>query len=54
MLKNGFLSVEVDKCVYTKCTKKERVIIALYVDDILIFGTSLSSTKYQEISSFTV
>ena len=22
LLKNGFLSVEVDKCVYTKCTKK--------------------------------
>ena len=23
LLKNGFLSVEVDKCVYTKCTKKK-------------------------------
>ena len=37
-----------DKCVYTKCTEKECVIIALYVDDMLIFGTSLSvvhSTK---------
>ena len=48
MLKNEFLSVEVDKCVYTKCTEKECVIIALYVDDMLIFGTSLSvvhSTK---------
>ena len=31
-----------DKCVYTKCTEKECVIIALYVDDMLIFGTSLS------------
>ena len=37
-----------DKCVYTKCTEKECVIIALYVHDMLIFGTSLSvvhSTK---------
>ena len=30
-----------DKCVYTKCTDRECVIIALYVDDMLIFGTSL-------------
>ena len=48
LLKNGFLSVEVDKCVYKKCTEKECVIIALYADDMLIFGTSLSvvhSTK---------
>ena len=37
-----------DKCVNTKCIEKECVIIALYVDDMLIFGTSLSvvhSTK---------
>ena len=37
-----------DKCIYTKCTRKECVIITLYVDDMLIFGTSLSmvhSTK---------
>ena len=48
LLKNGFPFVEVDKCVYTKCTEKECVIIALYVDDMLIFGTSPSvvhSTK---------
>ena len=48
LLKNGFLYVKVDKCVYTKCTEKECVIVALYVDDMLIFGTSLSvvhSTK---------
>ena len=31
-----------DKCVYTKFIEKECVIIALYVDDMLIFGTSLS------------
>ena len=55
LLKNGFLSVEVDKCVYTKCTEKECVIIALYVDDMLIFGTSLSmvhSTKRFLASQF--
>ena len=48
LLKNGILSIEVDKCVYTKFIEKECVIIALYVDDMLIFGTSLSvvhSTK---------
>ena len=48
LLKNRFLSVKVDKCVYTKCTEKKCVIIALYIDDMLIFGTSLSvvhSTK---------
>ena len=44
LLENGFLSIEVDKCVYTKCTGKECVIITLYVDDMLIFGTSLSVT----------
>ena len=46
LLENGFLSVEVDKCVY---------IIALYVDDMLIFGTSLSmvhSTKRFLASQF--
>ena len=48
LLNDGFLYVEVDKCVYTKCIDRECVIIALYVDDMLIFGTSLDvvhSTK---------
>ena len=35
-----------DKCVNTKCTEKECVIIALYVDDMLIFGTSLSTVVH--------
>ena len=53
LLKNGFLSVEVDKCVYTKCTGKECVIIALYVADMLIFGTSMvHSTKRFLASQF--
>ena len=42
LLKNGFLSIEVNKCAYTKCTEKECVIIALYVGDMLIFSISLS------------
>ena len=55
LLENEFLSVEVDKCVYTKCTREECVIIASYVDDMLIFGTSLSmvhSTKRFLASQF--
>ena len=57
LLKNRFLSIEVDKCVYTKCIEKECVIIALYVDDMLIFGTSLSvvhSTKRFLASQFDI
>ena len=42
--------------MYTKCTEKECVIIALYVHDMLIFGTSLSvehsSTKRFVASQF--
>ena len=55
MLENRFLYVEVEKCVYTKCTEKECVTIVLYVDDMLIFGTSLSvihSTKRFLASQF--
>ena len=32
-----------DKYIYTKCTNRECVIIALYVDDMLIFGISLDT-----------
>ena len=41
MINDGFSSVEVDKCVYTKLVNGECVIICLYVDDMLIFATSL-------------
>ena len=51
LLKNGFLSVEVDKCVYTKCTGKDCVIIALYVDDMLIFSTSPSMVRPSMVHS---
>ena len=55
LLQKGFLFVEVNKCVYIKCTEKECVIIALYADVMLIFGTSLSvvhSTKRFLASQF--
>ena len=38
---NGFSSIEVDKCVYIKIENCDCVIICLYVDDMLIFGTTL-------------
>ena len=41
--------------MYTKCIEKESVIIALYIDDMLVFGTSLGvvhSTKRFLVSRF--
>ena len=40
-MSDGLLYVQVDKCVYTKIIDGECVIIAHYVDDMLIFSTSL-------------
>jgi len=39
LISDGFSSIEVDKCVYTKCVNNEYVIISFYVGDMLIFGT---------------
>ena len=39
---DDFSFIEVDKCVYTKIVENECVIIYLYVDDMLIFCTSLN------------
>ncbi|GKC13235.1 zinc finger, CCHC-type containing protein [Tanacetum coccineum] len=40
ILSNGYLLNQVDKCVYSKFDKiGKEVIICLYVDDMLIFGT---------------
>jgi hypothetical protein len=39
LFSDGFSSIEVDKCVYIKSLNGEHVIICLYVDDMLIFGT---------------
>jgi len=45
MLENGFKASECDKCIYYKSFENDHVIISLYVDDLLIFGTSLNIIK---------
>ena len=40
MLSNDFKINECDKCVYTKNTQSEYVIVCLYVDDMLIIGNN--------------
>lgn len=42
ILADGFSINEHDKCVYYKGDGKECVILCLYVDDILLFGTNLA------------
>jgi hypothetical protein len=39
----GFVVNEADSCVYYRYSGSEEVILCLYVDDILIFGSSLKS-----------
>jgi hypothetical protein len=46
----GFVVNEVDKCVYYRYGGGEGVILCIYVDDILILGTSLDVIK--EIKDF--
>jgi hypothetical protein len=41
---------EIDRCVYYRHDGGQRVILCLYVDDILIFGTSLDVIN--EVKSF--
>jgi hypothetical protein len=41
----GFVVNEPDKCVYYRFDGSVGVILCLYVDDILIFGTSLNVIK---------
>ncbi|XP_076897797.1 uncharacterized protein LOC143551198 [Bidens hawaiensis] len=48
MLNNGFQINECDKCVYVKDTPSGYVVLRLYVDDMLIFGSNenmIKSTK---------
>nr|KAJ0213553.1 hypothetical protein LSAT_V11C400214640 [Lactuca sativa] len=56
VLSNGFALNQVDKCVYSKFdTSGKGVMICLYVDDMLIFGTDLeeiNKTKKFLSSSF--
>ena len=46
----GFIVNEADKCVYYRHGGGEWVILCLYVDDILIFGTNLKAIE--EVKSF--
>ena len=46
----GFVVSEADKCVYYRFGRAEGVILCLYVDKILILGTSLNVIK--EIKDF--
>jgi hypothetical protein len=50
ILANGFKHNGTDKCVYSKFTSEYGVIVCLYVDDMLIFGTNMlgicKSKKY--------
>ena len=41
MISNGFSINDVDKCIYNKVKNNSCIIICLYVDDMLIYGTSL-------------
>jgi hypothetical protein len=41
ILSNGFKHNGADKCIYSKFTKEYGVIVCLYVDDMLIFGTNM-------------
>ena len=41
ILSNGFVHHNFDKCMYSKFTKEYGVIVCLYVDDMLIFGTNM-------------
>ena len=58
VLSNGFMLNQVDKCAYSKFDKSGNgVIICLYVDDMLIFGTDqnqVDRTKYFLSSSFSM
>ena len=46
----GFIVNETDKCVYYRFGGGQGVIMCLYVDDILIFGTNLN--VIEEVKSF--
>ena len=41
ILLDGFVHSSSEKCLYSKFTKEYGVIVCLYVDDILIFGTNM-------------
>ena len=53
MMTNGFKISECDKCVYVKNTERGFIIICLYVDDILIMGSTNEVIKKCSTISLT-
>jgi hypothetical protein len=49
----GFVVKEADKCVYYRYGGDDGVILCMYVDDILILGTSLDVIKEIKINNNT-
>lgn len=45
LISNGYTVNESEMCVYSKLSKESRVIICLYIDDMLIFETNLKVVK---------
>ena len=45
ILENNFKTNERDKCIYHKIVSDFHIIICLYVDDLLIFGSNLEVVK---------
>ena len=45
ILSHGFKHNNADKCIYSKFTNSFGVIICLYVDDLLIFGTNMQGVN---------
>lgn len=39
LISDGFYTIKFGTCIYTKFASGEHVIIFLYIDDMLIFGT---------------
>lgn len=53
MIKMKFIRINADSCVYIRTTNSSVVIIAVYVDDLIIPGSSLSLVESVK-SGFTV
>jgi len=45
VLAKGYIINESDKCIYSKFQNRKGVMICLYVDDMLIFGTSINEVE---------
>ena len=54
ILSHGFIHNNVDKCIYSKSTENFGVIICLYFDDLLIFGTNMQGVEVDTILSIKV